>query len=455
MKIKHITIRNNPILWNIDLDFMKRDWNVSDTIVFVWENGSWKSTLLNIIYNFCNFEGHFLSENESRTFTIELQHPEFWKWEYTIKMDLNINNTNRVNSWLNNVEIYKWEQKIQTPDFTRPQNLRKYMIWVLLDTSINFNTQTINSVTNLDTDSNIERSIRTSTNTAQDTKQLFVDIINKDWLDLTTRVEENEWVVPPKEVQHIRLNRFKKAFNYMFHDEWLEFLGSDSSTLTPIFRKNWWQNILIDNLSSWEKQIAYRWWFLLKDRNSLSDSVILIDEPEISMHPLWQEKILNFYKNLFYYEDQVIVSQIFVTTHSPYLLQSIDNEKDSIFIFPWWEKVDSIKKYIWDRPSLWIINYRAFNLPTIELFNELYWYIRAKTDVRNEGELENYFVEHWIEKEKQRPYRWDFKDCTLRTFIRNKIHHPEIEAAGSLNYTSIEFKESIDWMIEFIERNGL
>ena len=453
MKIKHITIKNNPILWNIDLDFVKSDWSVSDTILFVGENGSWKSTLLNIIYNFCNFEDPQLSGKESRTFIVELLHPELWKWEYKITVDLNIRNNYRASWWYNNLEIYKWEQKVETPAFVKTQELKKFMIWVFLDTSINFNTQTINSVTNLDTDANIERSIRTSSNTAQDTKQLFVDIINKDWLDLTTRVEENDWVAPPKEVQHIRLDRFKKAFNYMFHDEWLEFSGSD--WLTPVFKKNWWQKILIDNLSSWEKQIAYRWWFLLKDRNSLSDSIILIDEPEISMHPLWQEKILNFYKNLFKYEDQTIVSQIFVTTHSPYLLQAIDNEKDSIFIFPCWERVDSIKKYIWDRPSLWIINYRAFNLPTIELFNELYWYIWAKRNVKNEWDLEDYLVVNGIKKDKKRPDRWGLKDCTLWTFIRNKIHHPEIEAARSLDYTPIEFKKSIDWMIEFIERNGL
>lgn len=453
MKIKHITIRNNPILWNIDLDFVKSDWSVSDTVLFVGENGSWKSTLLNIIYNFCNFEDPQLTGRESRTFVVELSHPELWKWEYTITMDLNIKNTNRVNSWLNNVEIYKWKQRIQTPDFVRSEELRKYMIWVFLDTSINFNTQTINSVTNLDTDANIERSMRTWWNTAQNTKQLFVDIINKDGLDLTNWVDENDWVVPPEEVKHIRLNRFKKAFNYMFHDEWLEFAGSD--WLTPVFKKNWWQKILIDNLSSWEKQIAYRWWFLLKDRNSLSDSIILIDEPEISMHPLWQEKILDFYKNLFKYEEQTIVSQNFVTTHSPYLLQSIDNEEDYVFIFPWWERVDNIRKYLWVVPSLWIINYRAFNLPTIELFNELYWYIWAKANVKSEWELERYLVANGFTKDKQRPDRWSLKDCTLWTFIRNKIHHPEIEAARSLNYTPIEFKESIDWMIEFIERNSL
>jgi hypothetical protein len=37
----------------------------------------------------------------------------------------------------------------------------------------------------------------------------------------------------------------------------------------------------------------------LQNKNSINGNPILIDEPEISLHPNWQLKILDFYKNIF------------------------------------------------------------------------------------------------------------------------------------------------------------
>ena len=33
MKIKHISIKNNPILWDIELNFIKDNWTIIDTIL--------------------------------------------------------------------------------------------------------------------------------------------------------------------------------------------------------------------------------------------------------------------------------------------------------------------------------------------------------------------------------------------------------------------------------------
>ena len=456
MKIKHITIKNNPILWNLDLDFLKKDWSISDTILFVGENWSWKSTLLNIIYTFCNFYDPKLYENESRTFVIDMNHWEFWNWEYSFLFDKNFHNREYAQGiWLSNVNVSKDSQNISVSNFISSGITKKVLKWVFTDVSINFNTKEIKSITNLDTDESVETSIRSWSETAQNIKQLFVDIMNKDWLDLTTRVEENVWVAPPREVYHIRLDRFKKAFNYMFTDEWLEFSWSD--WLNPVFKKNWWQNILIDNLSSWEKQIAYRWWFLLKDRNSLSDAIILIDEPEISMHPLWQEKILDFYKNLFKIDDQNIISQIFVTTHSPYILWSMDYENDKIFTFPWWIETRNIRKYLWKRPSLAFLNYKIFNIPTTDLFIELYWYIQEQKNLRSLKYMDEQLRQWGFDQNKKwieynRDTGWpEEKDYTIFTFIRNSIHHPE-NPYWNGEYTKQELKESIEDLIRLIDQ---
>lgn len=449
MKIKYITIRNNPILWNIELDFRKSDGSISNTILFIGENGSWKSTMLNVIFKFCNYTDPDLWENEERQFIVDLDN-----WEYRFKYSKSINNNEYYQwsskSWLNNMSIKKDWKEMKIHDFNTLMNNDNILKAIFSDVSINFSTKNISSTTNLDTDLDIKESIKSWKNTTQEIKQLLVDIDHRDNSDVGKWVDNHSDI--PERMKHIRWKRFKNAFDVMFKDEWLEYIYTDA--FNPMFKKKWIK-IWIDNLSSWEKQIVYRWGFLLKDKNSVFESVILIDEPEISMHPLRQEKILEFYKNLFINDEWVQTSQIFITTHSPYLLQSIDNEKDYIFMLPWWERVDKIRKYLGNKPSLWIVNYRAFHLPTIELFDELYWYIRKNTGIKNEPELENYLVSHGIEKRKKRPNRWGFKDCTLWTFIRNKIHHREIETDKKLNYTQIEFKEAIDWMIEFIEGNGL
>lgn len=72
IKIKKIKIENNPILWNLDLDFTKDDGSIYDTILFVGENGSGKSTLMDILYQFTRFEEQKLAENERRELVIDL-----------------------------------------------------------------------------------------------------------------------------------------------------------------------------------------------------------------------------------------------------------------------------------------------------------------------------------------------------------------------------------------------
>ena len=54
------------------------------------------------------------------------------------------------------------------------------------------------------------------------------------------------------------------------------------------------------------------------------NSIILIDEPELSLHPKWQQRIIEVYKKIG--EN----NQIIVATHSPHILGSISNE--NIFI---------------------------------------------------------------------------------------------------------------------------
>lgn len=80
-----------------------------------------------------------------------------------------------------------------------------------------------------------------------------------------------------------------------------------------VFRKCG-KEISIDALSSGEKQVVYRGCFLLKDANATRGAFVFIDEPEISLHPLWQQKVLDYYKAMFTDATGVQTSQIFCVT---------------------------------------------------------------------------------------------------------------------------------------------
>jgi len=76
----------------------------------------------------------------------------------------------------------------------------------------------------------------------------------------------------------------------------------------------------IDELSTGEKTLLSKIMYLyFKDYN---DKVILIDEPELSLHPSWQNKVLKIYENFAFKNN----CQIIIATHSPHIIGSAKNE---------------------------------------------------------------------------------------------------------------------------------
>jgi len=87
------------------------------------------------------------------------------------------------------------------------------------------------------------------------------------------------------------------------------------------------EKFLIDELSSGEKTLISEIMFLYL--SDIKDMVILIDEPELSLHPTWQGKILKLYET---YAKQNNC-QIIISTHSPLILGSAKNESIRILYF--------------------------------------------------------------------------------------------------------------------------
>ena len=118
-----------------------------------------------------------------------------------------------------------------------------------------------------------------------------------------------------------------------------------------LFRKNG-IDIPINNLSSGEKQVVYRGCFLLKDVNATNGAFVFIDEPEISLHPNWQVKVMDYYKGIFTNCGEQ-TSQIFAVTHSPFVIHNDTRRNDKVIIFSRDDNGDIVVK---DKPEYFKCN---------------------------------------------------------------------------------------------------
>jgi len=75
----------------------------------------------------------------------------------------------------------------------------------------------------------------------------------------------------------------------------------------------------IDNLSTGEKTLLSKVLYLYF--KGVKNKIILIDEPELSLHPAWQNRVLKLYEN-FAKENNC---QIIIATHSPHIIGSAKN----------------------------------------------------------------------------------------------------------------------------------
>ena len=123
--------------------------------------------------------------------------------------------------------------------------------------------------------------------------------------------------VSPKET-YAKVNQFLKEI-FCDMDLSISFSGLDKHEKI-YFKNSFNQKVLIDDLSTGEKEILNKlFYFFIQN---VKDSLILIDEPEISLHPTWQSYIFKVYKNL----ATKFNNQIIIATHSPQLVASTPNE---------------------------------------------------------------------------------------------------------------------------------
>ncbi|MGN0711796.1 MAG: AAA family ATPase [Anaerovoracaceae bacterium] len=253
--------------------------------------------------------------------------------------------------------------------------------------------------------------------------------------------------------------RFKKAFESMFED--ICYLGKDARRQeNTIYFVKGEQQIDINELSTGEKQIVFRGTDLLY--HATNGATIIIDEPELSLHPKWQKKILDFYRNLFTDEKGEQIAQLIVATHSQYVIQSAMADRDNVKIVILERegskiKANAIEKAILEPYSSAEVNYLAFGMDKMEYHIQLFATLHNTLQDITGGQvdktlssIDKYIKNHscYDSSKHEREDRLYHHYYTLPTYIRNAIDHPN----EGRTYNDNDFEISIQLLRDIYMR---
>lgn len=300
MKIKRVYIKDYKGIQNLELDFSLEDKTLN-LIVLSGLNGSGKTRILEFINEKLK---RYDSLTESEKLEIELE-----KEEEVINIELKQKSTNLF------VELCGFRKKKKYNS-----ECSKYMM-------INKHLEKKPKIIYVPTESNFEKLEKASTELIREYS--FLNVVDSSLIKdipsyIATKIIEtanNEEHLTMGQVRKKIFNEINEIFEGMELDIKISGISKDAKSL-PLFENFSGEKVDINALSSGEKQLFLRTLSLkmLEPKNS----IILIDEPELSLHPKWQQQILEVYKRIG--EN----NQIIIATHSPLILENID--KENIFM---------------------------------------------------------------------------------------------------------------------------
>lgn len=278
MKIKNLYIENEKRLKNLNINF-ENDEKILDVVVLAGVNGTGKTTVLEVIYDY--FENF---QNDKNKINIELDLEE--------ENYINQNNISK-ETYLNNL----------TKDSIKKEKTPKV---IYVPAEINFQKVKFNLLALY--------------------KKRFLNKIDSYIIAdipfyiqmriINTANKESE-----KKLGNVRdeiIAEINGIFDILDMDTRLIGMSTETTEILPIFTNLSGDKFDINELSSGEKQLFLRT-LAIKMLNP-ENSIILIDEPELSLHPKWQQRIVDVYRKI------GKNNQIIIATHSPHILGSVRKE---------------------------------------------------------------------------------------------------------------------------------
>ena len=288
MKLKKIKFNNHEILNNLEVDFCDSNGIPLNTVVIIGNNGTGKTTLLKCLFD--SFEVDERGYNVKSSLDIELHPGRF----YT------------------SVQLDGREVGMLDPDIIGECTDKDDPKVVYMPAEINF-----------DKLKKVDNTFKFS--------PYFLNIIDQSMTEnvpsfIATKINKEIYKNRNKVIGEVIdkvCDEINGIFSIMDLDVKLIGLSEDEDT-KPIFKNSLGKEFDINGLSSGEKQLFLRG-LSLKFLEA-NNSIILIDEPEISLHPEWQQKIIKVYENI------GMNNQLIIATHSPHIVGDIKAEQLRILI---------------------------------------------------------------------------------------------------------------------------
>ena len=293
MKIKNLYIKEFKGLRDITLNFEKNDEPL-DLVVLAGSNGSGKTRILESILRY--FQDHI--NYKQNNIEAEIFYEEKEK-----------NCIGNVRDFFYRLESFSY---CEANDPLREKHIK-----------IKNKLDILPKVIYVPTEINFQKMNVASTTLVQEYK--FINIVNTNLIKdipsyIATKMisamlkNKNEKV---GDVQKKVFNEINEIFENLSIDVKVEDISQDGRNIT-LFTNSSGDEFDINELSSGEKQLFLR--TLAIRMLNPENSIILIDEPELSLHPKWQQRIVDVYRKI------GKNNQIIIATHSPHILGSVKKE---------------------------------------------------------------------------------------------------------------------------------
>ena len=296
MKIKNLHIKEFKGLRDISINFEKNDEPL-DLVVLAGSNGSGKTRILESILDYfqkiVNHIEHIENENVAGVF-FETDEQSCLKEGYDSNMLYLILN------------YYNDENNVERGRKVVEENLKVFPKIIYVPTETNFQKVEIASPM-------LFREYK------------FLNIVDSGLIKdvpsyIATRITElanEQESIPMGEKRKAVFREINEIFEILDLDIKISGISKNAKSI-PIFTNSAGDKFDINELSSGEKQLFLRT-LAIKMLNP-ENSIILIDEPELSLHPKWQQRIVDVYRKI------GKNNQIIIATHSPHMLGSVRKE---------------------------------------------------------------------------------------------------------------------------------
>ena len=293
MKIKNLHIKEFKGLRDISINFEKNDEPL-DLVVLAGSNGSGKTRVLESILKY--FQDHLNYKQNNIETGIFYEEKEK-------------NCISNVRDFFYGLEYFSYHE-VNNPLYEKHIEIKNKL-------------DILPKIIYVPTEINFQKMDVASTTLVQEYK--FINIVNTNLIKdipsyIATKMisamlkNKNEKV---GDVQKKVFNEINEIFENLSIDVKVEDISQDGRNIT-LFTNSSGDEFDINELSSGEKQLFLR--TLAIRMLNPENSIILIDEPELSLHPKWQQRIVDVYRKI------GKNNQIIIATHSPHILGSVRKE---------------------------------------------------------------------------------------------------------------------------------